>query len=95
MNLVVNTKELPSNAKTVAISIRAIQSLGAWYRFAQGHLPINGFACSCSLGIGGITVQDFEQDVLDYLFEKHANMDTVIFNVGTEYNLSKIRATGV
>jgi len=75
MNLVVNTKELPSNAKTVAISIRAIQLLGAWYRVAQGHLPLNGFACSCSLGIGGITVQDFEQDVLDYLFEKHGNVD--------------------
>ena len=69
-----NTKELSSNATTVAISIRAIQLLGAWYRVAQGHLPLNGFACSCSLGIGEITIQDFEQDVLDYLFEKHGNV---------------------
>ena len=75
MDLVVSRMELPSNAKTVAISIRAIQLLGAWYRVAQGHLPLNGIACSCSLGIGGITVQDFEQDVLDYLFEKHGNVD--------------------
>jgi len=96
MTLVVNMKELPSNAKTLAISIRAIQLLGAWHRVAQGHLPLNGFACSCSLGIGRITVQDFEQDVLDYLFEKHGNVDELknfIKNISSEkYNTGALAA---
>lgn len=96
MTLVVNMKELPSNAKTLAISIRAIQLLGAWHRVAQGHLPLNGFACSCSLGIGGITVQDFEQDVLDYLFEKHGNVDELknfFKNISSEkYNTGALAA---
>ncbi len=77
MDLVMTPKAPTSDAKAVAISIRAIQLLGAWNRVARGHLPLNGFACACSLGIGGITVQDFEQDVLDYLFEKHGNVEAL------------------
>ena len=46
-----------------------MQLLGKWTRLAQGHVSF-GTGCSCGAGFGGARVQDFEQDVLDYLHGK-------------------------
>ncbi len=57
----------------LAVALRAIQLLGKWTRAARGHVPLNGYACACSLGVGSISVLDFEQDLIDYLYGKHGN----------------------
>lgn len=49
--------------------------LAAWRKLERGHLPVS-FGCSCG-AMGHVRAQDFEQDVLDYLREKHAHADNV------------------
>ena len=68
----VNASDVRSPEK-LDVALKAIQLLGKWTRAARGHLPLNGFACACSLGIGSISVMDFEQDLIDYLYDKHGN----------------------
>lgn len=58
-------------------SLRAIQLLGRWGRISRGHVPFSGASCACSLGMGGITVMDFELHLLDYLYTKHQQSDTI------------------
>lgn len=53
----------------VPAALAAMQLLGRWTRLAQGHVSF-GMGCSCGAGFGGARVQDFEQDVLDYLHGK-------------------------
>jgi hypothetical protein len=55
-------------------AIEATRLLGKWLRVAQGHLPL-GMRCSCgtAIGNGSIQAQDFELQILDYLFGKHGN----------------------
>ncbi|NYE24828.1 hypothetical protein [Pigmentiphaga litoralis] len=56
---------------TTPLSVQAIAAAGRWTRLVQGHIPLAGLSCMCSAGFEGISVADFEQDVLDYLFAKH------------------------
>jgi hypothetical protein len=49
---------------------RALHLLGAWRRIAEGHVAL-GAGCSCGVA-STLRVQDFEQQILDYLYEKHA-----------------------
>jgi hypothetical protein len=53
-------------------AIEATRLLGKWLRVAQGHLSF-GMRCSCGMatGKGSIQVQDFELQILDYLFGRH------------------------
>lgn len=43
-----------------------MQLLGRWARLARGHVPFSA-ACSCGIGLGGVRIADFEQQILDYL----------------------------
>jgi hypothetical protein len=54
-------------------AIEATRLLGKWLRVAQGHVSF-GMRCSCGIatGKGSIQAQDFELQILDYLFGKHA-----------------------
>jgi len=47
--------------------------LAIWRRLETSHLPIS-FGCSCG-ALGHVRAQDFEQDVLNYLTEKHAQAE--------------------
>ncbi len=47
--------------------IEAIQLLGKWTRLAQGHVLIGAGGCSCGLAADSLRIEDFEQQILDYL----------------------------
>ncbi len=59
--------------KTVAPSaaFEATRLLGRWTRLAQGHVMF-GSGCSCGIATGGLRLEDFEPQILDYLKTKHA-----------------------
>ncbi|MDH4191851.1 MAG: hypothetical protein OEW21_16815 [Betaproteobacteria bacterium] len=61
-----------ATAQTVAVE--AMRLLGSWLRVAQGHVSF-GARCSCGVATstGGIAVREFELQILDYLFGKHAD----------------------
>jgi hypothetical protein len=63
-------KGKPADAPTPEIAVHALFLLGRWTRLAQGHLALAS-GCSCGVGFGAVRVQDFEQDILDYLHAKH------------------------
>ena len=50
--------------------LEAVQLLGRWTRIAQGHVLIGG-GCSCGLTAASLRVEDFEQQILDFLKGKH------------------------
>jgi hypothetical protein len=47
--------------------LEAVQLLGKWTRLAQGHVLIGAGGCSCGLAAGSLRIEDFEQQILDYL----------------------------
>ena len=51
--------------------IEALQLLGKWTRLAQGHVLIGAGGCSCGLVGANVRIEDFEQQILDYLRGKH------------------------
>ncbi len=44
--------------------------LGSWRRISQGHVAL-ATGCSCGVGVSNLRVQDFEQDILEFLRSKH------------------------
>jgi hypothetical protein len=52
-------------------AIEATRLLGKWMRVAQGHVSF-GMGCSCGMGTVNIQTQDFELQILDYLYGKHS-----------------------
>ena len=50
--------------------IEAVQLLGKWTRLAQGHVLVGG-GCSCGVVGANVRIEDFEQQILDYLRSKH------------------------
>jgi hypothetical protein len=48
----------------------ALQLLGKWNRIARGHVALAA-GCSCGVGVSNLQVQDFEQDILDFLRDRH------------------------
>lgn len=46
--------------------------LGKWTRLSQGHVMIGGTGCSCGVGGANVRIDDFEQQILDYLGRKYA-----------------------
>ena len=55
------------------VAITAMQLLGHWNRIARGHVALSA-GCSCGVGISDLTVQDFEQDILDFLRGRHGDI---------------------
>ena len=51
--------------------IEAMQLLGKWASLAQGHVLIGG-SCSCGVGGGNLRVEEFEQQILDFLGAKYS-----------------------
>src|SRR5471030_1359767 len=51
--------------------------LDRWSQLAQGHIATGG-GCSCGGGFGHLRMQDFEQDILDYLYGKHAGCAEIL-----------------
>jgi len=51
--------------------IEAVQLLGKWTRLAQGHVLVGGGGCSCGLVAANLRIEDFEQQIIDYLRGKH------------------------
>ncbi|MDB5406928.1 MAG: hypothetical protein JWL84_1840, partial [Rhodospirillales bacterium] len=51
--------------------------LDRWSHLAQGHIATGG-GCSCGGGFGHLRMQDFEQDILDYLHGKYAGAEDVL-----------------
>lgn len=64
-------RESPGSSALPA-ALAAMQLLGKWTRLARGHVSF-AMGCSCGAGFGGARVQDFEQDVLDYLHGKYGS----------------------
>ena len=56
-------------AKKASAAIEATRLLGKWTKLAQGHVTF-GSGCSCGVG-AGVRLQDFEQQILDYLHARH------------------------
>jgi hypothetical protein len=56
-------------AKKLSAAVEATRLLGKWTKLAQGHVMF-GAGCSCGVGVG-LRLQDFEQQILDYLNAKH------------------------
>ena len=56
-------------AGTLSTALEATRLLGKWTKLAQGHVMF-GSGCSCGVGVG-VRLQDFEQQILDYLHARH------------------------
>ena len=59
-----------SPAAGVDPSVLALQLLGNWNRLANGHVALSA-GCSCGVADSPLRVQDFEQDILDFLRGRH------------------------
>ena len=57
-------------AKKIAAAVAATRLLGRWTKLAQGHVMFAA-GCSCGVGFGNLRLQDFEQQILDYLHARH------------------------
>ena len=63
--------KLSKRAKRRNARIEAAQLLGKWTSLAQGHVLMGG-NCSCGVGAGSLRIEEFEQQILDYLEGKLA-----------------------
>lgn len=59
-----------SDAVSPEPSVLAVQLLGSWNRLANGHVALSA-GCSCGVADSQLRVQDFEQDILDFLRGRH------------------------
>jgi hypothetical protein len=51
-------------------AVLALRLLGMWNRIAQGHVALS-LGCSCGVGSSSVRVQDFEEQIIEYLQGKH------------------------
>jgi hypothetical protein len=51
--------------------VQAVQLLGTWNRIARGHVALST-GCSCGVGATGLMVQDFEEQIMEFLNGRHA-----------------------
>jgi hypothetical protein len=66
-------------AATHAVSVEARELLDIWERLARQHVALAG-SCACSVGGVTLQLQDFEQDIVDYLLgqaERNDRADVV------------------
>src|SRR3954470_18223335 len=63
--------------KTAAVApspaVLALRLLGAWNRIARGHVALSA-GCSCGVATSNVRVQDFEEQILEYLQGKHGSV---------------------
>jgi hypothetical protein len=53
--------------------VSALRLLGMWNRISQGHVALSA-GCSCGVGTSNVRVQDFEEQILEYLQGKHGSV---------------------
>jgi hypothetical protein len=58
-------------AKAPNPAVEALRLLGRWRQLDAGHL-LAAAGCSCGAGTTSVRVQDFEQDILAFLRQRHA-----------------------
>ncbi|MBA2962178.1 MULTISPECIES: hypothetical protein [Ramlibacter] len=59
-------------ANSGAIALRAIGLMAEWRRLGAAHLALGGgVSCACGSAFDGISVEDLEHDLVDYVHEKH------------------------
>ena len=56
--------------RPVPPAVLAIQLLGHWNRIAGGHVALAA-GCSCGVAMPNVRVQDFEEQILEYLHGRH------------------------
>ena len=56
--------------RPVQPAVLALQLLGHWNRIAGGHIALAS-GCSCGVAVPNLRVQDFEEQILDYLHGRH------------------------
>lgn len=61
----------------------ALRLLGAWRRIAQGHVAMS-LGCSCGVGTSNLRVEDFEEQILEYLHGRHGGNAASITDLLTE-----------
>jgi hypothetical protein len=62
-----------------AVSVEARELLDIWERLARQHVALAG-GCACSVGGVTLQLQDFEQDIADYLLgqaERNGRADVI------------------
>ena len=59
-----------TRTRTPGGAAQALRLLGAWNRLAQGHVALSA-GCSCGVGVSNLRVQDFEEDILEFLRGRH------------------------
>lgn len=64
-----------TKTKTSSCAAQALRLLGAWNRLAQGHVALSA-GCSCGVGVSNLRVQDFEEDILEFLRSRHGALGT-------------------
>jgi hypothetical protein len=67
------------DAATHAVAVEARALLDIWDRLARQHVALAG-SCACSVGGVTLQLQDFEQDIVDYLLgqaERNGRADVV------------------
>ena len=80
---------MPKLNKQRNVRIEAAQLLGKWTSLAQGHVLMGG-NCSCGLGAGSLRIEEFEQQILDYLDGKHALRGLAGYERGKSGSLSAL-----
>jgi hypothetical protein len=75
---------MPKSAASGAAQEAALEAtrlLGKWAKLSQGHM-LFAAGCSCGAGPGNVRLEDFEQQILDYLDAKYrAAGDAAVFEL--------------
>jgi hypothetical protein len=61
---------LPAASTISAVRVSALRLLGRWTAISQGHVAL-ATGCTCGVGSSNLRVQDFEDQILEYLRGKH------------------------
>ena len=59
-----------NSSRPVQPAVLAVQLLGHWNRIAGGHVALAS-GCSCGVAVTNLRVQDFEEQILEYLRDRH------------------------
>jgi hypothetical protein len=77
-----------SDGRNTLLAVTAIRLVGRWAKLVGRHVAFDTY-CSCSGGPCSVRVQEYEQDILDYLYEKHRGLESPVardlFIVGAAY----------
>jgi hypothetical protein len=57
----------------MSTALTAVKLLGRWTQLSGRHVPM-GAGCSCGPGFASLQLQDFEQQLLDYLRSRHGGI---------------------